>query len=363
MHTLFNFATTVQQGIIKFPEWSWVRDGLKRNLGTTIAYYRQNPQAVRSEHFLVRLLQSIAVSQSQNLDRYYANVDALALHMSMALKMTSSISVGKIWDGVFYGEGSQEVLLAHDQEFDPLWAHKNWQNLPSVTVLRHFRSDLGFNLPDGKKTGSEEGLAVIAINIPMLAVQYRAFRLNEINEARFTDSQRSVMQFIHMYVLPNMLPSHVDLAIFNRIDNLAKGAPIGESSKGHPFFLPDTYAKRSLKIQQDILRNFERETLDFVTIMRSIPAVTKEAMDLVFRTPAVAPTRQVDWALTVSRLPMLSFLFRVADQGGRLRNQREINQIVRSVLAYRTGNVMRARLPEDVYYDVQYEIDQIVKLP
>ncbi len=361
MHTLFNYQTTVQQGIIKFPEWSWVRDGLKRNLGTTIAYYRRNPQAVRSEHFLVRLLQSIAVPQSHNLERYYANVDALALHLASALKMTSSISVGKIWDGVFYGEGSSEILVATDQDFDPLWAHKNWENLPAVTVLRHFRSDLGLNLPDGRNTGTETGLAVIAINIPMLAIQYRAFRLNEIENARFSDSQRSIMQFVHMYVLPNMLPSQTDLAVFNRIDNLSKGAPIGESRKAHPFYLPDGYDRRANRIQQDILRNFENESPDFVTILRSIPAVTKESMELVLRTPNVAPTRQVDWAITIARLPGLAFLTRVAKEGGRLRNQRELNAIARSVLLYQTGNVMKARLPLDLYWDVQQEIDQVMK--
>lgn len=362
MHTFFNFATAPPQGIIKFPEWSWVRDGLKRNLGTTISYYRQNPQAVRSEHFLVRLLQSIAVPQSQQLERYYSNVDSLALYLATALKMTSSLNVGKIWDGVFYGEGSREILIATNQDFDPHWAHKNWQNLPSVTVLRHFRSDLGLNLPNGVNTGSETGLAVIAINIPMLAVQYRAFRLDEILNSRFSDSQRSVMQFVHMYVLPNMLPSQTDLTMFNRMDNLQKGAPIGQSNKGHPFYLPETYDKRSLKIQRDILTNFERENSDFVTILRSIPAVTKESMDLVMRTPDVAPTRQVDWALTISRLPMLAFLVRVAPNGGKNRNQREINAIERSVRAYRAGNVMRSRLPPELYYDIQSEIDQVLTL-
>jgi len=203
---------------------------------------------------------------------------------------------------------------------------------------------------------------VIAINIPMLAVQYRAFRLNEMLNARFSDSQRSVMQFVHMYVLPNMLPSQTDLTMFNRMDNLQKGAPIGQSSKNHPFYLPETYDKRSLKIQLDILSNFEKENSDFVTILRSIPAVTKESMDLVMRTPDVAPTRQVDWALTIARLPMLAFLVRVAPNGGKNRNQREINAIERAVRAYRTGNVMRSRLPAELYYDVQLEIDQVLKL-
>jgi len=362
MHTLFNYQTTVQQGIVKFPDWSWVRDGLKRNLGTTIAYYRRNPQAVRSEHFLVRLLQSISVPKSQQTERYYSNVDALALHLANALKMTSPISNGKIFEGVFYGPGTSEILIAVDTDFDPLWAHQNWENLPSVTVLRHPRSDLGLNLPDGQATGSETGLAVIAVNITMLAMQYRAFRMNEERNAKFVDGQRSVMQFVHMYVLPNMLPSQTDLAIFNRIDNLSKGAPLGQSKKRHAFYLPDTYDRRCQQIQQNILAEIAKTNLDFVTIMRSIPTVTRENLEQTLRTPNIAATMQVDWALTIARLPGLAFLTRVAPEGGRNRNRQELNAIQRMALRYKTANVMRNRLPPDLYWDVQLEIDDVLKV-
>ena len=170
------------------------------------------------------------------------------------------------------------------------------------------------------------------------------------------------MQFVHMYVLPNMLPSQTDLVIFNRIDNLSKGAPLGQSRKRHPFVLPDTYDRRSIRIQQDILRNLENDNPDFVTILRSIPAVSRDSMEQVLRTPDVAPTRQVDWAITISRLPGLAFLTRVAREGGRNRNQRELNAIARSVRLYQTGNVMKSRLPEDLYWDVQLEIDQVMKV-
>ena len=70
--------------------------------------------AVESSHFLVRLLQSITVPQSQNIERYYDNVDAISLNVSMALKMTSAISKGEMFDGVFYGKGNPEILIAHN---------------------------------------------------------------------------------------------------------------------------------------------------------------------------------------------------------------------------------------------------------
>lgn len=346
---------------MKFPEWLYVRDGLNRNLATVLRYSRKNPTAVESSHFLVRLLHSIPVPQSHNLERYYENVDAMALNVSMALKMTSPINQGKLFDGVFYGPGNSEILIAHNEGFDFEKAHQDWENLAPVQVLRHPMSDLGLPILDGDNYGAEVGLVVVSINIPMLALQYRAFRINEdlVTDGE-RDSQRSVMQFIRMYVLPNMLPSHLDLALFNRMDNLEKGAPLGASLYRHPFYMTD-YASRALYVQEHILDNLRKFSKDFSGILRSVPAVTKETMDEVMATPDLAPTRQVLWALVLSRLNAISFMFRVAKDGPGTRNQSEVSRFKRAALAWKSDHLMRSMLPLDMYFEVESEINGILE--
>ena len=252
MHSFFQTQNTALQGIVQFPQWQYVRDGLRRNLGTTLAYHRRNPTAVKSSHFLVRLLQSITVPKSQNLQRYYDNVDSIALNVSMALKMTSSLYRGHVFNGVFYDQDSTEILIAHNEAFDYELANRDWPNLCPVKVLRHPRSDLGLGLLDGQPRGVESGLAVVAINITMLAIQYRAFRLQEQALAGEDESQRSVMQFVRMYVLPNMLLSHLDLALFNRADALARGRPLG-ASVGRASFQTLDYGNRVDTVYKDAL--------------------------------------------------------------------------------------------------------------
>lgn len=360
MYNLFNLMSTAAFGTPKYPEWQYVRDGLKRNLGTVIRFYRKNPMAVQSSHFLVKLLQSITVPQSHNLERYYDNVDALALHVSMALKMTSSINQGKLFDGVFYGQGNPEILLAHNESFDIYEAHRNWQNVCAVKVLRHPKSDLALNLPDGTRSGSETGLAVIAINVPMLAVQYRAFRINEImiNEGD-NESQRSITQFIHMYVIPNMLFSHLDLAIFNRLNNRRKGLPLGETRKEHSFYLID-YAKKVDSVQDAILHNLRGRGKDFTAILRSVPLVTKDNLEQAFALPEVAPTQQALWALVTARLPSVAFLFQILEEGPGSNNRHHVNRVLREVLRWKTNNLMKNMLPLEFYYEIQDEIDEVV---
>jgi hypothetical protein len=361
MHNLFNIESILTHGALRFPEWEYVRSGLKKSLGTVISYNRSNPKAVQSSHFLVRLLQSITVSQSQNLERYYANVDSMAMNLSMALKMTSSIYQGHIFNGIFYSKEDHEILIANSGSFDIYDAHKKWMSLCPVKVLSHPRSDLNLNLLNGRDTNSETGLCVIVIDIPLLAIQYRAFRMNEQYITGDADSQKSVMQFIHMYVLPNMLLSHLDFALFNRISNLYADIPVGGFNNKHPFYLTDFSGKIDFVFDK-VLTDLKKSSKGFVGTLRAIPAATKLEMEQVMLLPDIPPTRQVVWALALARIPVIKFLFMIATDGPSKMNRSEVNAILRSIMQYRNNNIMRQSLPPDIYYQVMDDLDLIVNL-
>lgn len=356
MQNFFNLSYVSDAGTMKVPEWLYVRDGLRRNLATTLRYSRHNPSAVKSSHFLVRLLQSIAVPQSQLIERYYDNTDAMSMNLSMAMKMTSEIYRGNLFEGIFYGPGTNEIIIAHNESFDPAKATKDWIDLQPVQVLRHPFSDLNLAIPDGGRHSFEEGLAVITVNIPLLAVMYRAFRMQEQLLTGDSESQRSAMQFVRMYVLPNMLLSHLDVAIFNRADNLSKNAPMGDSTFRHSFFLTD-YEARADYIQKSLLGKLQRVGKDFTGILRTIPAVTADSMEVVMQVPELAQTRQVAWALFVSRLNMLNFVLRLSQDNPSTMNQSEINKLRRDIIAYRTDRILREALPIEVYNQVDKELE------
>jgi hypothetical protein len=363
MHGLFNLMPGVNIPTMYAANWHYAREGLRHNLKKVVEFYQSHSMAVESDHFLVRLLQSINTPKALKLDRYYSNVDALSLNLGMALKMTSSISKGHVFKGVFYA-GSTEVLIADNADFDPEAVTREWQHVQAIRVLRHPRSDLGLNLPDGKKSGTEEGIAVIAINIPMLAVQYRAFRLREDAYALETgEPGRTIMQFIHMNVLPNMLYSHFDYVMFNRIYNLERGAPLGESTKPHPFYITD-FAQKLNAVQAIILTNLKAVGQDFTGVLRNIPAVTKENLDDALVIPDMAPTRQVIWALALSRFPAIDLmldLVKGGNQGGaQIRNQQQLNLLMQAIRSYRTASLFSSMLERDDLYDVDEEMDDIV---
>lgn len=361
MLSLFDSPPPIKGGVIRFPEWNYVRDGMRRNVANAIRYYQNNPTAVQSQNFLVRLLHSITVPQGLSTERYYDNVDAIALNVSMALKMTSSIYKGQLFHGEFYGQGSIEVIIAHNDWFDPGTAHTNWKRLQPVRVLSSPHTNMGYNIPDGRRSSSEVGVSVIAVNVPMLALQYRAFRQNEQywSEMNGNDSQRSIYQFIRMYPLTNMLISQTDVVVFNRILSLLEGAPMGESSRKHSFVVPD-YSNKLDQVQTKVLDGLQRNGRDFYNTMRTVPMVFKDTLADAIIWPDMAPTRQVVWGLVMGRLPLMRFLFDSAKDGVHARNRMEYNQLVREVRGWRSESLFKSMLSGDLLADVEYDLQDLL---
>ncbi len=334
---------------------------LKRNVETVIAYYRQSPFAVKSQHFLVRLLHAITTPKSQELLRYHDNVEGSALNIAQTLGMTSAISRGHLWNGVFYGPGNVEILIADDTPFDPEKANDDWENLEPIRVLRHPRSDLNMNIPNGINSGVETGLAVIAINVTMLAVQYRAWRRREAQQAFINNSnEHSIMQFLHMYPLTNMVRSHMDYVMFNRMNCLSRGLPFGEATIKHPFYLID-YSKELNIFHKNTIQSLRDTAKGFYDVLRSVPAVSQDSLVDVMRLPDIAGTRQIVWALVLARLPALNFLFDTAKASPRVKNGMEVNTVRRRLLQLRTENLMKSvlgKLPS-LYMDVEMDLKRL----
>lgn len=354
MYTLLNERVAAARGIVAFPEFTYVKNGLSRNLETAVRYYRTNPMAVDSSHLLVQMLQSISISFGEDVNIYKDRVSDMALQLASTLQLTSAYAPGKSFDGQFYGKGTTEVLIAHIEDFDPQLALSDWQNLCPVRVLRHPRSDLSMVLPDGDVHGRESGMAVIAINIPMLACQWRQFKITEMLTRK--DTPFSVNQFIHMYVLPNMLYSHLDVAIVNRLYNLFRGWPVADSAGTVPFALPNYQANLDPVLNR-VLQNAQRQvTYDFPNLLKGIPLVTANSLWDAVKLPQVIANRQVTWALVLARLTVFEFLIQLNYISRNSNNGMYLNAIRKSLLELRSDQAMRGGLNSQTYRLVMSEL-------
>lgn len=362
MYNFFNTTTEIGQNVLSPAKWNYAKSGLLQNLLRVQDYYKNRPFAVKSQHILARLLNSFPISYNLSLERFYSLVDTYGLRISVGYKMTSSIFNGKIFNDIFYGEGIDEILVATDESFNPYRVTDDWINVSAVRVLAHPNSDLRLLLPNGKNFGTETGLAVISINIPMLAVQYKAFleyqnkRLIEENMSTHTTAQ-----FIHMYVLPNMLKSHLDVALFNRAYNLVVGAPMGDTTKKHAFYLTD-YTGVVDDVYEEIVDYFKRVEKPYNIMLKSFFTITEESFETLMLLPDNAPTRQVMWSNLLARLRAMEFLLKLSKSHGNTSSRSENNNLNRILQYHDSNKLIETLLPENLLRDVRLQLKEIKEM-
>jgi hypothetical protein len=331
MIPLFNRMPEVAVPVMFPRRWDYIRTGLQINIERVQTFAQIYPVAVASSHFLIRLLMSLGIPMSVPLARYYDAVDARAKAAASVMNMTSSYAHGRVHEGIFYGAGCQEIILLDENYFDFMWVHDNWREACPITVLMHPKSDLNMLLPNGKSYSDEEGLVVVSINLAMLAVMYRAFTLEQ---TRKSDSL-SPYQFVGGYVLPNMLASHVDVAVFNRFYRHAFDQHEPVIQTRHSFRMT-SYGGYVDQAAEQVIENVTRQHRNFATTLRCMPAVSQLDMSQVMEMPDIFPTTQVDWALFAARTKVMRLLLKVCAPTALATDRGTLGRLTR---AYAHNNV------------------------
>lgn len=358
MYTLFNGQPPSTRGGILLPQLDFVIRGLRLELDKILTYYEKNPQAVSSDHVLVKVIQSLSVPFGNDVNIYRDRVSDQAGELAMHFKFTSVLNRGQLFNGIFYGNGTLEAIVATATDFDAEEASKNWRTITPVRVLRHSRTSLYMDPIRPTVIDGEKGMAVISVDIPMLAVQYRAWRTDPTSYKR-DESPRSIMQFLCTYVLPRMIGSHMDLAIFNRLASWRKATVPSMSNPSFPFFIPNWYSRldeQLLKLNDAL----DRQRGDFLQVLTNIPAVSVESLLEAIQLPKILATRYVQWAFTITRLPIIEFLLLQADQTSVTRNGTSLNAIRRELREMRNDRALQYALPQQDFDRMERQINSLI---
>ncbi len=359
MYNIFNEAGKRNTVQYHWPEFDLVRRTYLKELYQIQTYYHNRVYAVKSNHFLVYLLNALSVPMQYDDDRYVEVCRARMDSVSRTLQMTSPTHAGKMHNGVFYGPGSSEILYSVDEYFDPAEIAENWRDFISVRPLLHPRSDLALMLPNGKKSGSDSGLSTIAINIPALALQYKYFTMEQQIENSRVGSLLGDSHFIHMYILPNMMGPHLDIVIMNRLLNLYYGKPMGKGYLRHAFRISD-YSGRIDAVLNNVIKRVENEVISFEGIINNVPSVFSPTMLDALQMPDMPPTRQIWWSLLLSRLDYMEFLIDIGSKRADLDNLSEINDLKIELKRLKRENILQTVLSRDMYFDVSETIEKIL---
>lgn len=351
MHTLFDSIPTTSRGTVSVPEFLYVKGGMSRDLAEVMQYYHERVKAVTNNHLLVRLIRSMNVSMKRDYMSFLDAVEDRALDLSRTLGLTSPVNSGEVHTpGVFYGEGVDEIIVSVSEDFDPHDYASRWRELQPIKVLRHPFTDITHPVLKGEYDYKEEGIAVIAIDIPKLMFQYRCWWDEE--KGIDGEAERTTNQFIAMYPIPNMMPTHLDVAIFNRMHAMLLGEPVADFEKVHPFYVTD-YTKKLDSIIEKTLALLVRKRLTFDDIMLSVRLVSSHNLFEAAILPKVAKTRQVKWALVMARLPLIKFLLKLNEEADNYSNKFYLTRIKVSLKEIRSDRTLTRVLPRKMMDEIK----------
>lgn len=344
MQSLFNRPSNSQRGVVIPPSWSVTRQGLMRNLMLVSEYNRDRAFMTKNGHLLVKIINTIRVNYQAPIERFYEHVENQATHVSTHFRLINELSSTSNPENTFYGDGVKELILTHTEAFNIYEAYQNWELQEPVKVLLHPKTDLGMHIPTGVSYSDEGGLAVIAINIPLLMVMYRGYIHDQLAKMKEGQQPKPTSCFVRSYVLTNMLASQLDLAIFNRMMALATKRPIKPPVRTHAVALAswDAQVDRAL---QEVIQRLENTTMPLNDMLCNIPSVIAVNASEVMALPPAAPTRQYSWVEIIARLPVLVSMAILSPDKLRSYDKAEIVAILRNADGSSIREVIKAKIP------------------
>ena len=295
------------------PLYEYIVKGLNTELTRIKDYYRQNLWVVNNTHILRKILVDIENKIALSPEALVRSVRSDTLRYCRAYGINSPIfNAGIQNDGNFYNKKNPEVFLNAEYDFDVENCYKEYKNLKPVRVVSHEFSDLNLYLPSGKYISDECGLCVFTIDLALLALQYKAWTDKE-RYPEGKDYALPMHNFIHSYVLTNMLDSHVDVAIFNRFRYLAQEKPIPKPTQSLPFYIAD-YSEKVDWCHRKLLEVFDKQPNDYLQRLNALPSVTYGTYYRSVAIPDMAPTRNIKWALLLAKINSVELMLDIDDK-------------------------------------------------
>ncbi len=344
---------------VYFPDVNYVRRISMENIDKLTNYYRTRIYRVKSNHLLVQILNHLYIPLTIENERILDSILVRGERVGKMFKLTSSFTYGDIFNGVFFGNNVDEIILYDDSYFSIIDMDIHWRNYRPVRVLFHPKSDLDLMLPNGKKSSNEGGTAVISVNIGMLAIQYKKFMEDQLLKNP-DQTPLDASYFIHMYVLPNMLPDILDWSIYNRfIYNL-------DSYKK-----PDVYFRHPIvinKVDDKVDKIIEKEQklllgngLFIADYFKHLISVSNKNMWYNMLLPDYALTLQSTWAILLSRIRVIADISQLGGPSFIKKNKAEINLLLRDIKYLNVDRVIREKASSS-FIDLYNESIEKIKL-
>lgn len=298
-------------GLVLSSEINYLRRVYTFNKDSISSYYKKRNFAVKNTHILSRIIEHFPVYLNYDNYRYLSYSDDKIKYLAKHFKFTSEIEYGIVHPSYFFGNNCEDIIIAGYEHFNVNNFVNNWKNENCINILKHNRNDSKLLLPLGTDDGSKSGINSLMINIPKLTIMYREFIKEQMTNLNNDSVVLNKNHFIIKYVLSNMVEDLIDHMLLNKVINKFYNIEEVVPKFKHRFkiFEPTIQLNKYVDNTLDVITN---KRLDFMNILHNIQLIFKIDASELLCLPDIGYTKQVKWALLVSRLDHMKFLYDVA---------------------------------------------------
>jgi len=366
MYTLFeNYQPYVQPHRL-FPEWDFVRRNVLLNLEYVLKRLHERPTITNRSHPIANILYNIGYGLNNKLDEYMKIVEERIFYLTIDEEMTSTSSYGKLFNGIFYGNNTKELIIVdNDSDFNYREHIGNWKYVSPLKVINSNISDFSYLTPDGRenwKDNDYDELAVFSLDIKKLAfVYYMWNKQNTDNYKKYGDEALllDIHHLMAMIILPNVLISQLDMIVFNRLKNYYYGRPMSRTLRRQPFTVKDLTARLDLVLHR-IITVAQSQTMTYETLLTMIPAITTQNMYEFLMMPDLPLTRQLNWAYAAARSSTFRFIIELGGVKDIIMNERLIVNARVEIRLLKTDQVLKAHIHDNsIFHHIKDDINFI----
>ena len=311
MFQLFSRDNRFDNSPFLYARMDYLRDRVSENYQKLVDQRKWGTGRLDSSHLLRAILSGLAVEFKGDLQEYIQRVGGAERRVVPGLGLTSSYSRGRLFtEGVFYSECPEIIIAAPSFDWTVMDLWRDYKSMSAITVLSHPITDLEIvelGVTNNFTSNAELGLAIIAIDIPLLAAQWVMWKSS--------NRDGTPEHFLTQIPLANAVKSHLNVAMFNKVQSMMGIEPFVKVRTNLPFAQMDVNGHAN-DIARDVVKNITSKAMNEGQILSSIPVLFGDNYLDSVNFPDVSPTYQILWADQAFKMDAASVVLEAAKSVG-----------------------------------------------
>lgn len=283
---------------------------LSRDITEYLRWTRTDVTHVPADHWLVSYLIIASGKLGYRPDlspmESFNRTDFLTEELSRTFGFTTEYNAGRLHIG---DNGSVTVyVVGKSPRRSQITMNTPYWAMTAVRYLAHSSTSLAMGNHAEPEDLIGSGYDVIELDLGIL--HYQVTRFTEYWLSHNPESPRSLQQFVAMDVLPKLKQSQYDIAIMNRLTAMVNHVPVSMTVPRLPKSFPDRHREMDNALMMHLDFVMGRE-LSFEMAIGFLPTTLGNNPFKVLSFDEYLPTRQMGWALLITRFNLLSYLFTI----------------------------------------------------